>query len=80
MTKLAPRRFAGQIMGVWFMAISLGNLIAGLVGGRVNPERLPDMPRLFQQTALSLIVAAAVCALIAIPIRRMMREEPARAR
>jgi proton-dependent oligopeptide transporter, POT family len=80
MTKLAPRRFAGQIMGVWFMAIALGNLIAGLVGGRVDPERLPDMPRLFQQTALSLIVAAAVCALVAIPIRRMMREVPAQGR
>jgi proton-dependent oligopeptide transporter, POT family len=80
MTKLAPRRFAGQIMGVWFMAIALGNLIAGLVGGRVDPERLPDMPRLFQQTALSLIVAGAVCALVAIPIRRMMREVPAQAR
>jgi len=80
MTKLAPRRFAGQIMGVWFMAIALGNLIAGLVGGRVDPERLPDMPRLFQQTALSLIVAAVICALVVIPIRRMMREEPARSR
>jgi POT family proton-dependent oligopeptide transporter len=80
MTKLAPRRFAGQIMGVWFMAIALGNLIAGLVGGRVDPERLPDMPRLFQQTALSLIVAAVVCALVAIPIRKMMREVPAQAR
>jgi proton-dependent oligopeptide transporter, POT family len=80
MTKLAPRRFAGQIMGVWFMAIALGNLIAGLVGGRVDPERLPDMPRLFQQTALSLIVAAGVCALVAIPIRRMMREVPAQRR
>jgi POT family proton-dependent oligopeptide transporter len=80
MTKLAPRRFAGQIMGVWFMAIALGNLIAGLVGGRVDPERLPDMPRLFQQTAFSLVVAGAVCALVAIPIRRMMREVPAHAR
>jgi len=80
MTKLAPRRFAGQIMGVWFMAIALGNLIAGLVGGRVNPERLPDMPRLFQQTALSLIVAGAVCALVAIPIRRMIQDVPAHRR
>ena len=80
MTKLAPRRFAGQIMGVWFMSIALGNLIAGLVGGRVDPERLPEMPRLFQQTALSLIAAAVVCALLAIPIRRMMREVPGQGR
>src|SRR5690606_7175838 len=33
MTKLSPRKFVGQMMGVWFMAAALGNLIAGLVGG-----------------------------------------------
>jgi POT family proton-dependent oligopeptide transporter len=76
MTKLAPRRFAGQIMGVWFVSLALGNLIAGLVGGRVDPERLPDMPRLFQLTAMSQIGAAVLCALMIIPISRMMRDVP----
>jgi POT family proton-dependent oligopeptide transporter len=74
MTKLAPRRFVGQMMGVWFLADALGNLIAGLVGGHVNPDNLQQMPQLFQRTAMSLFIAAAVCALLAIPIRRMMRE------
>lgn len=32
-TKLAPKRFAGQMMGIWFVAASLGNLIAGLIAG-----------------------------------------------
>lgn len=73
MTKLAPRKYVGQMMGVWFMATALGNLIAGLVGGNVDPERLDQMPLLFQRTALSLFVAAAVLALMIIPIRRMMR-------
>jgi hypothetical protein len=41
---------------------------------------LPEMPRLFQQTALSLIGASIVCALLAVPIRRMMREVPGRGR
>jgi MFS family permease len=31
MTKLSPRRFVGQMMGIWFLAASVGNLIAGLV-------------------------------------------------
>ena len=79
MTKLAPLKFKGQMMGVWFMAAALGNLIAGLVGGHVDPEKLEQMPRLFQQTALSLIAAAAVCAVLVIPIRKMMREVPAQA-
>ena len=37
MTKLSPRRYVGQMMGVWFLAASVGNLIAGLVGGSVDP-------------------------------------------
>jgi POT family proton-dependent oligopeptide transporter len=74
MTKLAPARFVGQMMGVWFMASALGNLIAGLVGGHVDPENLQEMPALFQRTAISLFLAAAVLALMIVPIRRMMGE------
>jgi proton-dependent oligopeptide transporter, POT family len=76
MTALAPRRYAGQMMGIWFMSIALGNLIAGIVGGHVDPEKLDQMPQLFQQTTTSLFVAAVVCALLAIPIKRMMKGEP----
>ncbi|MDQ3068982.1 MAG: peptide MFS transporter [Acidobacteriota bacterium] len=77
MTKLAPRRFAGQMMGVWFMAAALGNLIAGIVGGHVDPENLNQMPELFQRTAMSLFIAAAVLAALVIPIRKMMKESSA---
>jgi proton-dependent oligopeptide transporter, POT family len=73
MTKLAPRKFVGQMMGVWFMAAALGNLIAGIVGGHVDPERLDQMPALFQRTSISLFIAAAVLGALSIPIRRMMR-------
>jgi POT family proton-dependent oligopeptide transporter len=71
-TTLAPPRFIGQMMGVWFMSISLGNLVAGLIGGHVDPEKLNEMPALFQRTAFSLFIAAGVLALLIIPIRRMM--------
>lgn len=74
MTKLAPRKFAGQMMGVWFMAAALGNLIAGIVGGHVDPENLNQMPALFQRTAMSLFIAALVLGAMIIPIRNMMRE------
>lgn len=77
MTKLAPFKFKGQMMGVWFMAAALGNLIAGLVGGRVDPEKLLEMPALFKQTTISLMIAAVVCALLVVPVRKMMREVPA---
>jgi len=72
MTQLAPRKFVGQMMGVWFTATALGNLIAGLVGGHVDPSKLAEMPQLFQRTAMSLFVSAAVLGLLIVPIRKMM--------
>jgi proton-dependent oligopeptide transporter, POT family len=76
MTKLAPKAFVGQMMGVWFMAAALGNLVAGLVGGHVDPENLDQMPRLFMQTSMSLFIAAVVLALLIAPINRMMKAVP----
>jgi POT family proton-dependent oligopeptide transporter len=72
MTKLSPRRYVGQMMGIWFLATALGNLIAGLVGGRVDPENLPETPRLFLMTAVFLFGAAVILGLLVAPIRRMM--------
>mgnify|MGYP002778111602 CR=1 FL=1 len=74
MTKLSPRKYVGQMMGIWFTASALGNLIGGLVGGHVDPEKLELMPQLFTRTTISLVAAAAVLALLAIPIRRMMTD------
>jgi len=76
MTKLAPAKFKGQMMGVWFMAAALGNLIAGIVGGKVDPEKLDQMPTVFQQTTISLLIATVVLGLMIIPIRRMMQGVP----
>jgi len=36
MTKLAPHRMVGQMMGIWFMATSLGNLMAGLIASTIG--------------------------------------------
>lgn len=73
MTKLSPRRYVGQMMGIWFLASALGNLIGGLVGGHVDPEKLEQMPILFTYTTLSLVISAVILAILAIPISRMMR-------
>jgi proton-dependent oligopeptide transporter, POT family len=77
MTKLAPYKFKGQMMGVWFMAAALGNLIAGLVGGNVDPEKLEQMPILFRQTSMFLFIAAVVCGLLVFPVGKMMKGVPA---
>jgi POT family proton-dependent oligopeptide transporter len=75
MTTLSPRRYVGQMMGVWFLASSLGNLIGGLVGGEVDPDNLSAMPRLFTTTTLFLGGAALVLIILSVPIARMMRSQ-----
>src|SRR5206468_5829887 len=57
MTKLSPRKYVGQMMGIWFLAASVGNLIAGLVGGNVDPEKLEQTLVLVIGTTVALIVA-----------------------
>jgi POT family proton-dependent oligopeptide transporter len=73
MTKLSPRRYVGQVMGIWFLAAAVGNLIAGLVGGHVDPEKLNQMPQLLNVTTASLMISGIALALLTIPIRRLMK-------
>jgi POT family proton-dependent oligopeptide transporter len=72
MTKLSPRKYVGQMMGIWFLATAVGNLIAGLAGGHVDPSKLEQMPKLFTLTTIFLMASAVVLALLIVPIRRMM--------
>jgi len=72
MTKLSPRKYVGQMMGIWFLAASVGNLIAGRVGGAVDPNKLEQTPTLFTWTTIALLASAVVLGLLIIPIRRMM--------
>ena len=68
-TKLAPHRKVSQMMGIWFISISLGNLFAGLVAGKF--ETLP-LPQLFGAVCATTVVAGLVMALIVKPVRRLM--------
>ncbi len=77
MTTLSPKRYVGQMMGIWFLASSLGNLIGGLVGGEVDPENLAAMPRLFTTTTMFLGGSALVLLILSVPIARMMARSDA---
>ena len=46
-TKLAPRRFAGQTMGLWFLTLALGSFLAGLLSGDYNAHHLATLPALY---------------------------------
>jgi POT family proton-dependent oligopeptide transporter len=72
MTKLSPRRFVGQMMGIWFLATSVGNLVAGLVGGHIDPTKLEQTPTVFTGTAIALFASTVILLAMIVPIRRMM--------
>jgi POT family proton-dependent oligopeptide transporter len=51
-TKLAPKKYYSQMMGLWFVAAALGNLIAGLFAGNFTEGNVAEMPALFMQVCL----------------------------
>lgn len=71
-TKLAPDRFVGQMMGLWFLATSLGNLIAGLFAGEIDSDSLGQMPDLFLQVVITAVIVGIVVLLIVRPLKRLM--------
>jgi POT family proton-dependent oligopeptide transporter len=58
-TKLSPKRLVGQMMGIWFMASALGNLIAGLVAGRFSDEAIRAQPSLMSDQFMVIFYFAA---------------------
>lgn len=75
MTKLSPRKYVGQMMGIWFLATSVGNLIAGLVGGNVDPEKLDQTPKLFIGTTVALVAAAILLGIMIPFIKKLIPNE-----
>lgn len=74
MTKLAPTVIRGQVMGLWFTASALGNLMAGLIGGHVSQDSLHDLPTLFMRCVIALIIAAVVLFLLKKPILKLISD------
>jgi POT family proton-dependent oligopeptide transporter len=71
-TKLAPLKLVGIMMGIWFLAASFGNKLAGYVSGFFvanDPWRLTMM---YGGIALGLFASAAVLALLTPTIKRLM--------
>jgi POT family proton-dependent oligopeptide transporter len=69
MTKLAPARVSGLMMGVWFLATSVGSYIGGRVAGGYEAFSLPAI---FGAVTGYAFLAALVMALLIGPIKRML--------
>ncbi|HEX5962613.1 MAG TPA: peptide MFS transporter [Gemmatimonadales bacterium] len=70
MSKLAPVRIAGLVMGVWFLALAVGNYLAGMASSFYETMPLPKLFTIVTATALG---TALVLALLIKPIQRMLQ-------
>lgn len=71
MTKLAPPKIVGQMMGIWFMGAALGNFIGGRVGGMF--ESYP-LPKIFFYVFVTSAVSAIIMFCLTPWIKRLMGE------
>ncbi len=71
-TKLAPKRFVGQLMGAWFLATSMGNLIAGLLAGEFKTDALGQWPLLYLKITILPAIAGVLLIACARPIKKWM--------
>ena len=67
-TKLAPYRIAGAMMGLWFLSIAVGNKLAGWVAGFFDQLPLPD---LFGRVALVAFATSVILLALTPQIRKL---------
>jgi len=73
MTKLAPPRYVSQVMGVWFLALALGNNLAGQLSREYDSANLDSLPALFLKIFWWTLGAALVLYCLAPRLARLMR-------
>lgn len=69
MTRLAPQRIVGMVLGIWFLATSLGNYLAGFAGSMYESMSLSTLFAVV--TGIALVATLIMGALVG-PIRRML--------
>jgi POT family proton-dependent oligopeptide transporter len=72
MSKLAPSRFVGQAMGVWFLSLALGGNLAGQLTGEYDASHLETLPALFISIFWYCVIAGVVMLLLTPFVKRMM--------
>jgi POT family proton-dependent oligopeptide transporter len=71
-TKLAPKRFVGQMMGMWFLSLSLGNLAAGLIAGEFDANNVAAMPGQYLHIVYFAVGLGLVLLALSGPVRKLM--------
>jgi len=71
-TKLSPPKLVGIMMGVWFLAASLGNKLAGYISGFFVAGDASRLTMMYGGVALGLLASAVLLAMLTPAIKRMM--------
>jgi POT family proton-dependent oligopeptide transporter len=71
-TRLAPKRYVGQLMGVWFVSLALGNLIAGQIAGDFDADNLQAFPGQYWQIVLTAAGTGIILLLLTKPLKKLM--------
>jgi POT family proton-dependent oligopeptide transporter len=74
-TKLAPPRYVGQLMGTWFLGAAVGNSAAGLIGGEIGSSEASAMPAQFLQMVWIGAGAGVLMLIASRVLRRWMGEQ-----
>ena len=68
-TKLVPPRFVSQSLGIFFVSLSLGNLLAGRIAGNFDASNLAAMPGQFM-FIFWFAAASALALALSVPLMR----------
>jgi POT family proton-dependent oligopeptide transporter len=71
-TKLTPKRFVGQMMGMFFLSLSLGNLAAGLIAGEFDADDLGAMPGQYLHIVYFSVGLGLVLLVLSKPVKKLM--------
>lgn len=71
-TKLAPARFVGMTMGVWFVSMALGNALAGWLAGFFEENNVNALVTLFGGMGAVCALAAGILFATVPQVRRLM--------
>jgi POT family proton-dependent oligopeptide transporter len=72
MTKLAPANFVGLVMGIWFLAASLGNKLAGVLSGEFTATDAPALAAFFEKQALWIGIATLALFAVVPWVKKLM--------
>jgi POT family proton-dependent oligopeptide transporter len=75
MTRIAPPRMSGQVLGLWFLATAFGDKIAGDIGGAFTTSDPDALALSFLAQAGLVAVGAALMFAVAPIVRRLSEGE-----